>query len=260
MEIEEMQALLDVDPPEGLWGKIEAGIEKLEKKRERSRIWSAKNRKENPEKVKEQQQKWAADNPEKKREGSRVRSAKSRAKNLEKVRASQNEWRKSARKKNPEKFREQARSAGAKETMNTWKKNNPERLKEYARKWDEKNPIKVLINQVKARAKRNGLDFDLKESDIVVPEFCPVLGLRLEWGTGKGRKVALDNSVSLDRTDSSKGYIKGNISIMSWRANNLKKNGTAEEHAKIAEYMKGIDARNSNRPEAPCAVGTESTP
>jgi hypothetical protein len=32
------------------------------------------------------------------------------------------------------------------------------------------------------------------------------------------------------------------VCIISWRANDLKKDGTAEEHLKIAEYMKGENA------------------
>jgi hypothetical protein len=121
-------------------------------------------------------------------------------------------------------------------------------VKEHDRKsgwslnWRAKNRIKVLLTSARERAVEKGLDFDLKESDIIVPEYCPVLGIKLEWGAGRGKGKARDNSVSLDRVDSTKGYVKANVCIISWRANDLKKDGTAEEHLKIAEYMKGENA------------------
>lgn len=109
----------------------------------------------------------------------------------------------------------------------------------WHRTWVDKNRIKVLLTSARERAATKGLNFDLKESDIIVPEHCPVLDIKLEWGAGRGKGKARDNSVSLDRIDSTKGYVRDNVCIISWRANDLKKDGTAEEHAKIAEYMKG---------------------
>ena len=113
---------------------------------------------------------------------------------------------------------------------------------EHHAKWKGKNRIKVLLTSAKERAAKKHLDFDLKESDIIIPEFCPILGIKLEWGAGIGKGRARDNSVSLDRIDSTKGYVKDNVRIISWRANDLKKDGTAEEHLKIAAYMKGENA------------------
>jgi hypothetical protein len=58
----------------------------------------------------------------------------------------------------------------------------------------------------KARAKKSGLEFDLRAEDIQVPEHCPLLGIKLEPGNEK--KPAW-NSPSLDRYDSMKGYVRG---------------------------------------------------
>jgi hypothetical protein len=68
-----------------------------------------------------------------------------------------------------------------------------------------------------------------------IPEFCPVFPwIRLEFRVGAERQ---DNSPSLDRIDNTKGYVKGNVRIVSWRANRLKGNATDEELAAL-----GLDA------------------
>jgi len=54
---------------------------------------------------------------------------------------------------------------------------------------------------------------------VVVPEFCPVLGIKIVPGRqGKG-KATEDNSPSLDKFIPEKGYVPGNIAVISWRAN-----------------------------------------
>jgi hypothetical protein len=104
----------------------------------------------------------------------------------------------------------------------------------YNYAWRNKHPAKYLLQSAKSRAKKKGWEFNLEESDIVIPEVCPVLGIPLTL-RNDGNK---DSSPSLDRIDSNKGYIKGNIQIISWRANNLKADGTLEEFIKLVEFMK----------------------
>lgn len=91
----------------------------------------------------------------------------------------------------------------------------------------------ALINGARARAKKAGVPFDLTRHDLVIPEFCPVLGLKLEVSEGK----CSDNSPTIDRIIPEKGYVLGNVAIMSFRANTLKSNGTAEELRRIAQWM-----------------------
>ena len=61
---------------------------------------------------------------------------------------------------------------------------------------------------------------DLTIDDLMLPELCPVLGIPLSFMKGKIHAA----TPSIDRFDSSKGYILGNITTMSFIANTLKNN------------------------------------
>ena len=88
-----------------------------------------------------------------------------------------------------------------------------------------RNVHKSLWKGAKVRAKKHGLAFDLRIEDIVIPEVCPVLGIKIEVATGSWKH----NSPSLDRFHQSEGYTKGNVWVISWRANCLKRDATLEE-------------------------------
>ena len=91
-----------------------------------------------------------------------------------------------------------------------------------------------MFRRVKTRAKDRGLDFDLEKSDIVIPEVCPVLGMRLEHHTGSGGRY---NSPALDRIDNSKGYIKGNVIVISHLANMMKSSANEEQLLAFAAWV-----------------------
>lgn len=88
------------------------------------------------------------------------------------------------------------------------------------------------------RAKALGLEFTIKQSDIVIPETCPVLGVVLTFNHGR-RGFFCNESPSVDRFDNAKGYTPDNIRVISWRANMLKRDGTLDEFRKIVAYMEG---------------------
>lgn len=93
---------------------------------------------------------------------------------------------------------------------------------------------KAMFWAARDRAKRAGIEFTIKLSDLRIPARCPVLGMPLVRRGGK----AQPDSPSLDRIDSSKGYTPANTMIISHRANCLKNNGTLEEFEKIVRYLK----------------------
>ncbi len=92
-----------------------------------------------------------------------------------------------------------------------------------------------LIRGAKYRAKEKGVPFEITKNDLDWPEYCPVFGVRLDYQGG--RQYRNPNSPSLDRIIPEKGYVKGNVAIISWRANTLKNNATLEELRKIVDWL-----------------------
>jgi hypothetical protein len=87
------------------------------------------------------------------------------------------------------------------------------------------NPRIALFRSCKGSAKRRGLDFSITIDDIQIPLTCPVLGIPLIHGSGRMK----ENSASIDRLDSTKGYVPGNVWIISWRANRIKSDSNINE-------------------------------
>jgi len=147
-----------------------------------------------------------------------------------------------------------------KETARQWRENNREHVRQKQKEWHEQNPhatdyknnrkyknqrlaiakrfrennpIKALLINKRAWCKRHHVSFDLTEESINIPAVCPVLGIPLIWGGG----IKSDYSPSLDRFDPYGGYTIDNVRVISWRANNLKSNGTIKEFELILQYF-----------------------
>lgn len=99
-------------------------------------------------------------------------------------------------------------------------------------------PDKQLLVQARFRAKKNGIPFDITRSDIVIPVICPLLGIPIFKLRSTGKPVGCPNSPSLDRIDPTKGYVKGNIWVVSYRANRIKNNATVGEFEKVVHAMR----------------------
>ena len=93
-----------------------------------------------------------------------------------------------------------------------------------------------MLNNSKQRAKNSNLEHTLLLEDIIIPDYCPVLGIKLETGDRKNHY----NAPSIDRVDNSKGYTKDNIIIMSTKANMLKKDATLDELIMIGKWATEI--------------------
>lgn len=69
--------------------------------------------------------------------------------------------------------------------------------------------------------------------DIILPRVCSLLGVELEYNNS----VATNHSPSLDRIDPTKGYVLGNIEVISFLANRMKNNATPEQLIKFAKNV-----------------------
>lgn len=130
---------------------------------------------------------------------------------------------------------DQARRDAKNARRRAWRASNPElRAKEKAfaqrRSWQQR----ILYN-AKSRSKRMGLPpCNLTPEDLVIPEFCPVLGIPINVDL-LGRPGP--NSPSMDRTIPELGYTKGNVEVISFRANRLKNDATYQELHAIANWV-----------------------
>ncbi len=89
----------------------------------------------------------------------------------------------------------------------------------------KKDPQRFVLVRTKASAKRLGVPFNLTYGDLPIPEVCPLLGIPLVMFGGK----ITANSASVDRKDPSKGYVKGNVWVISYKANSMKQNASLED-------------------------------
>ena len=126
--------------------------------------------------------------------------------------------------KNPERMK----TYRNKEKIHTYNKKrweeikaDPEKHKKYLKDLNIKRrkvwSVYMCAN-IRRRAKNEGREFNIEPSDISpIPKYCPVLGIELEIS-----QRPRYNSPSVDRIDNTKGYIKGNIQLMSAAANQFK--------------------------------------
>jgi hypothetical protein len=133
-----------------------------------------------------------------------------------------------------------------KEYNKQYRENNPNIDKKYYYKDPEykialnkrlrdENPIKYLVIGARSRANKNGTLFDIEWEDIEKPTHCPVFGCELIYN---GNVKNHPDSASLDRIIPSLGYTKGNVRIISRRANTIKNNATIQELKQLLQYMK----------------------
>lgn len=153
-----------------------------------------------------------------------------------------------------------------------WREKNKERINEQRRKWLLENPGKrkeaqaryrkgatpeklrkyildnyewYIFNSCRTRARKLGVEFTLREEDIIIPEYCPYLGVKLTRIQGYGRQ---DFNPSLDKINPALGYTPGNVEIISDMVNRMKNSATQEqlETFALAILRRKNDSKRSN--------------
>jgi len=123
-----------------------------------------------------------------------------------------------------------------------WKKENPDKVKAMRLRWKQSRTSQYLLYIARKRAKKKGMDFFISAADIPVPKTCPVLGIPLVVG-GKNATGFLNQSPTIDRIDNTKGYIPGNVMVVSLRANRIKSDATVGELGKIYKFYKQLKGK-----------------
>lgn len=109
-------------------------------------------------------------------------------------------------------------------------------VRQIHRKYRRANIADQLIRTARTRAKASGLKFNLRRGDIEIPKYCPALGIPLKVGPG----VLHHNSPTLDRVECRKGYVRGNVMVVSYLANAIKRDAKPEQIMKVAVFYKNL--------------------
>lgn len=96
-----------------------------------------------------------------------------------------------------------------------------------------------MLVEAKSRAKSRSLQYDITSDDVKWNDICPVFGIPITISRSKGRGGDC-NSPSLDRINNSLGYEKGNVRIISNRANKLKNSMTRQECELLLQNWEAI--------------------
>lgn len=107
--------------------------------------------------------------------------------------------------------------------------NNRKQKLIYSDKLRNTNPLEYIYGSRRYQAQKRGTPFEISIAEIIVPDTCPVFGTKFV------RKTA--SAMSLDRINNDKGYIKGNVQVLSRKANQMKSNATPEELLKFADWV-----------------------
>ena len=94
----------------------------------------------------------------------------------------------------------------------------------------------ILLRDARKRAKSRRMRCDITTEELaeIALDTCPVLGIKLEVGGDSWQ-----NSPTLDRIDNTKGYVKGNVIMVSHLVNTIKNRATPSQIKKVADfYMK----------------------
>jgi len=97
--------------------------------------------------------------------------------------------------------------------------------------------IAIILARIKSRSKKENIDFDLDINYLksIMQDKCPILGVQLTWCKRSGKPTK--NSPSLDRLNPKKGYVSGNVSWISYRANRIKQDASLIELKKLVNWV-----------------------
>ena len=101
-----------------------------------------------------------------------------------------------------------------------------------------KSPQYRLWLSSKSSSTARGREHTIRPEDIPCPTHCKYLGIEIDYRTARERgRLRAWNAPSIDRIDSSKGYVLGNIQVISDLANRMKQEATIEQ---LVSFARGV--------------------
>jgi hypothetical protein len=119
----------------------------------------------------------------------------------------------------------------------------------YRRKLNTSDPVKAILQNMlwdsRKRSKKKGMEHTLTIDDLysMYTDTCPISGVALLWERGHGKPQ--ENSPSLDRIDSTRGYTPDNTWLISYRMNRIKNDATIEELQMILSACLEVTSNSS---------------
>lgn len=104
-----------------------------------------------------------------------------------------------------------------------FRENNRTELRKRYKEYRRANPEQLLLSWSRQRARKNDIEFSITEADIHIPVRCPLLGIDVRVND----QVIGPGSPTLDRKDPNRGYVPGNVQVISHLANRAKSNMSA---------------------------------
>lgn len=132
------------------------------------------------------------------------------------------------------------------------RRREPDNARRRAARATPDGRLHEMIKGARLRARSTGLAFDLTIDDLrPIPSICAVLGIKLRWNGSGPRHHA---TPSLDRLRPELGYVRGNVAIISMRANSIRSDASADELEAVAAYARRLESENHSR-----MLGTSSS-
>lgn len=104
--------------------------------------------------------------------------------------------------------------------------------------------LRLKSNHPHYRSK--GKIFNLKPEDIIINEYCPFLGTKIDYKSYDDNKFRCDTQ-STDRFNNHIGYVKGNVWVISRLANTIKNDSTIEELKTFCKNIIKLHGNKTNR-------------
>lgn len=116
------------------------------------------------------------------------------------------------------------------------------------RKRCEEAPFRMYALTKKSWCKKREIEFDVDADylESIWTGICPVLGLELNIPMKDARGQGSVHTAHLDRLDPNKGYVRGNVTWLSGRANRVKYDASLTELRLLVSWMESV---TTNRDE-----------